>query len=418
MTTTSTLLTVVVLGLAVLSVVSFATVYQQVRYAYLLRMSSMVSRTEEVVSVGGWKSGTYLVLEVRNEGGVGVFIREVRTAVQILLYVNVGANVRTVPKSKTLISNDIHLPPAGRVYLGYDLSSEVPSYASGAEISFASVMVTTEKNTFVFDVVPPIDTTVLTITKEDVESGVTYSVPLPNGRTAYLKPYEILFCAVGPGSRNEAVMPRYDSVEVLISAGGNTYRGTYHYGYNPTNKKWGLASISFSWSKLQDEGRIITTCSVSTPSGEKLPAETTVVLARGILLLGTQLSGYDATTVLFATDQLPQFYTPSNARRGNRVTIANPRVNTMVIKLGLPSPSTDIDVYDFLGTQIIPTALPIRDKQKVYSIGTFYSQAILILQVVHGTTDRVTDYVEVNAYFSNPYPLAVVISSPTGITNV
>ncbi|MEM4500861.1 MAG: hypothetical protein QW512_01860, partial [Thermofilaceae archaeon] len=115
MTTTSTLLTVVVLGLAVLSVVSFATVYQQVRYAYLLRMSSMVSRTEEVVSVGGWKSGTYLVLEVRNEGGVGVFIREVRTAVQILAYVKVGTNVRTVPISKTLISNDIHLPPTGRV---------------------------------------------------------------------------------------------------------------------------------------------------------------------------------------------------------------------------------------------------------------------------------------------------------------
>lgn len=277
MSATSTLLTVIVLGLAVMSVVSFATIYQQVRYAYLLRMSSMVSRTKEVVSVGGWKTGTYLVLEVRNEGGVGVFIREIRTAVQILIYMNVGGNLQTVPKSKTLISNNIHLPPAGRVYLGYDLSSEVPSYALGAEISFVSVMVTTERNTFIFDVVPPIDATVLTITRKDIESGIIYSVPLPNGRIAYLKPYEIMFCAVGPRSRNEAVIPRYDSVEILVTAGGNTYRGTYHYGYDPVNKKWNLVSISFDWINLQNESGIITTCSISTSSGEKMLTGTNVV---------------------------------------------------------------------------------------------------------------------------------------------
>ncbi|MEM4584192.1 MAG: hypothetical protein QW611_04375, partial [Ignisphaera sp.] len=336
------------------------------------------------------------------------------------IYMNVGGNLQTVPKSKTLISNNIHLPPAGRVYLGYDLSSEVPSYALGAEISFVSVMVTTERNTFIFDVVPPIDATVLTITRKDIESGIIYSVPLPNGRIAYLKPYEIMFCAVGPRSRNEAVIPRYDSVEILVTAGGNTYRGTYHYGYDPVNKKWNLVSISFSWSRLQNDGRIITTCSISTSSGERLPAGSIVVLARGVLLLGTQLSGYDVVNVLFATDQLPQFYNPSDVGRGNRVTIINPKSNTLVMKLGLPSPSTDIDVYDFLATQIIPTAmgLSIQDKQKVYSIGTFYSQAILILQIIHGEIDRATDYVEVNTYFTNPYPLTVVISSPIRVTNI
>lgn len=114
MTATSTLLTVVVLGLTVLSVIAFATVYQQVRYAYLLRMASMLSRTEEVVSVGGWKTDTYLFLEVRNEGGVGVFIREIRTVVQLLVYTRVGANTYTTPRSKTLTAGNIHLPPGGK----------------------------------------------------------------------------------------------------------------------------------------------------------------------------------------------------------------------------------------------------------------------------------------------------------------
>ncbi|MEM1694424.1 MAG: hypothetical protein QW456_09455, partial [Ignisphaera sp.] len=322
------------------------------------------------------------------------------------------------PRFKTLTASNIHLPPGGKTYLSYDLSSEVPPNASGAEIGFASVMVTTERNTFVFDVVPPTDATVLTITRDDIRSGDTYSISLPNGKVAYLKPYEILFCAIGPSSRNDAIVPRYDSVEILISSGGNTYRGIYHYGYDPVNRKWGLVSISFDWVYLQNEERILTTCSVSTQSGEEIPAGTTIVLARGILLLGTQLSGYDVTAVMFAVNQLPEFYTPSRVERDNRVTITNVKVNTLVVKLGLPSPSRDIDVYDFLGTQIIPTVLSIQDRQKVYSIGTFYSQAILILQVVHGTTDRITDYVDVNAYFADPYPLVVVISSPTGITNV
>jgi len=137
-------------------------------------MSSMISRTKEAISVGGWKSDTYLVLEIRNEGGVGVFIRrEVKTAVQILLYIGTGDNVYTIPKSKTLVSNNIHIPSMGKVYLGYDLSSEISSY-SRAKISFVSVMITTERNTFVFDVVPPIDSTVLTITKKDIETGATY----------------------------------------------------------------------------------------------------------------------------------------------------------------------------------------------------------------------------------------------------
>ncbi|MEM1694219.1 MAG: hypothetical protein QXL19_08355 [Ignisphaera sp.] len=411
MSTTSTLFTVIVLGLTILSVVSFAIIYQQVRYSYLLRMSSMISRTKEAISVGGWKSDTYLVLEIRNEVGIGVFIREIRTVVQILLYIDTGDNVHIIPKTKTLISNNIHIPSMGRIYLGYDLSSEVSSY-SRAEISFVSVMVTTERNTFVFDVVPPIDSTVLTITRKDIEKGVTYSIQLPNGRIAYLKPYEILFCAIGPRSRNDAVIPLYDSVEVMVFAGGNIYRGTYHYGYDPINKKWGFVTISFDWINLQNESKIITLCSIS--SNEKLPTGASVVLARGVMLIGTHLSGYDIVTVLFGIDQFPQFYTPDKVGRGSRVTIANPKTNNMVIKLGLPSSNTDIDVYDFLGTQIIPTALSIQDRQKIYSIGTYYSQAILLLQVVHGTIDEVTDYVEINTYFADPYPLVAVVSVPIG----
>ncbi|MEM1560060.1 MAG: hypothetical protein QXK24_00445 [Ignisphaera sp.] len=410
MTTTSTLLTVVVLGLTLLSVVSFTIIYQQIRYSYLLRMSSIISRTKEAISVGGWKSNTYLVLEVRNEGGVGVFIREIRTVVQILLYIDTGDNVHIISKSKTLISNNIHIPSMGRIYLGYDLSSEASSY-SRAEISFVSVMVTTEKNTFIFDVVPPIDSPILTITRKDIEDGITYSIPLPNGRTAYLKPYEILFCAIGPGSRNDAVIPLYDSVEVMVSAGGSIYRGTYHYGYDPINKKWNLVSISFDWINLQNESKIITICSIS--SNERLPSGTSVVLARGVMLIGTQLSGYDIATILFGIDQFPHFYTPNRVGRGNRATIVNPKTNNMVIKLGLPLSNTDIDVYDFLGTQIIPTVLSIQDRQKIYSIGTYYSQAILLLQVVHGTIDEATNYVEINTYFADPYPLVVVVSVPT-----
>lgn len=412
MATTSTVMTALVLGLTLMSVVSFAVVYQQVRYSYLMRMASMIARTEEAVSVGGWKSGTYLVIDVKNEGGTGVFIREIRIAVQMVLYiVSSSGNIHTTSKSLTLTNGSIHIPPLKRVYLTYDLSHEVPSYATSGEISFVSVMITTEKNVFIFDVVPPTDTTVLSITRDDIDRGVTYSIPLPNGRVAYLKPYEILFCAVGPSSRNNAVIPRYDSSGIIITAGGNVMRGIYHYGYDPTNRRWGIASITFDWQRLPTENKILTVCSISTPPGERIPAGSTVVVARGILLLGTQLSGYDVGVVLFARNQYPEFYTPQNAGRGNRVTITNVRTNILVLKIGLPSPSSDIDVYDFIGSQVVPILLNIQNRTSIYSVGTYYSEAILILQVIYGSTERLSDDIDVNVYFSEPYPVAVIIST-------
>lgn len=418
MTTTSTLMTAIVLGLTLLGVVSFASVYQQVRYSYLNRMAAMIARTEEAVSVGGWKSGTYMVLDLKNDGGVGVFVRELRVAVQVILYIRVGENLITTSRSVTLVNRSIYLPPLGRVFLSYDLSKEVPSYASRAEVSFASVLVVTERNVFVFDVVPPTDVAVLLISKEDIESGATFSVPLPDGRVAVLRPYEILFCGVASGSRNDEVVPRFDSVAVLVTGGGTTIRGAYHYGYDFTNNKWSIVSILFDRVVEPDERRLLTACMLSTTRDNMFPSGTRVVLGRGILLIGTQLSGYDVSVALFAMNQYPTFYTPERAGRGPRTTIENTMVNLLTLKLGLPSPSTEVDVYDFLGPQLVPLVIGVRDGTSVYSIGTAYSQAILILQTIYGTTTKVSDTIEVYGYFPDPYPTMIVIASPTGTATV
>lgn len=412
------MLTAMVLGLTIMSVVSFATVYQQVRYAYLNRMASMVARTEEAVSVGGWKSGTYLVLDVKNEGGVGVYIREVRTAVQIILYIPVGNNVYTTSKSLTLVERGVYLPPLRRTFFSYDLSGEVPSTATRGEVSFASVMVVTERNVFIFDVVPPTDATVLSVTKEDIESGATFSIQLPNGRIAAFRPYEILFCAISSGSRNGDVVPQFDSVGILITGGGTTMRGNYHFGYDFTNKKWSTPSIAFDRVYVQDEKKILTICSLSTTKENKFPANSRIVLGRGILLLGTQLSGYDLAVSLFARDQYPTFYTPERAGRGAKTTISNVMVNLLSLKIGLPAPASEVDVYDFIGTQLIPFVIGMGDKVSVYSIGTAYSQAILIVQTIYGVSDAISDHIEVNGYFPDPYPVTVIVTTPTGMTAI
>lgn len=397
---TSTLLTVVVLGLTLMCVVSFAFLYQNIRHIYLLRMSSMIARTEEAISVSGWKSSRAVVIELKNNGGVGVYIREARTILQAI-------TTYAQPQVKIFTSRDIHLPPLKKVYLSY----EVPPHTLATEVNFVSVIVTTDKNVYIFDVVPPIGDTVLFVTRDEVEKGVTYSVNLPNGKIALLRPYEIMFCAVSSGERNGLVVPSLDSVSIAVAGGGMTMRGIYHYGYNTSSQRWSKVSILFDRFKPESSDKIITSCSIRGSDGTMIPPRSRVVLAKGILLVGTQITGYDISHALFAGGQHPVFYRPRDIGLPDSITMVNVTTSFLTMKIGLPAYQSEIDIFDFVSAYILPPVAYQMNGTTVYTLGSYYAQAILVIQAIQGVVDQTTASIDVYGYFPDPYPLIVVISS-------
>lgn len=409
----STVLSYIVLALTLVSVISFASMYQQIRYFFIQRFNTLQARTEEVVSVSALISGETAVIDVRNTGGVGVMIDTLKAVVTYKVYEAdpITNEVVTYTRSSTKTFRNIHLSPLERKLVMLSIEEELPQAALRGEISFLSVIVITDKNVFIYDPAPAANSVALKIYRSDI--GKTFTITLPNGRIAYLTPYEYLVCSVGPAERTSVSLLEASNVYVAFSPDDRPASITYNYGYDPSTSTHPevLFRVAKESLRVNNVGVInLTRCSITALRGYNLQGYY-VSLTRGIILLGTQLSGYDVVSVSFASRQFPVFYPPSQIDgRESEKSVNYVKTNAFVLKLCIPS--SDVDVLDFLGVQSTPYSLSsVQSGETVIDVGTCFSQAILVSQSVTGFVDSSTNEVSVYADFQDPYPLLVIISS-------
>lgn len=420
----TTILSAVILVTTLIAAVVFAVVAQNMRYIYLQQLSSKVARTQEAVSVNVWKSETTIIAEVQNIGSTGVNIRALEFVVGYVVTVKIGQSANDYLLSYTKIYNDIYLSPGRVKYLVFDLRKEKiqlpapPQYISSISIRYIRAMVSTDNNVYVFNPAPPMDAVVLEIQRDDIGKG--FQVVLPNGKIAQIRVYEYLFCSLGYGSRLTNPPSQLAQTTYLLIAYAPDFksvqRGFYRYAYDYKNKTFPSITIDvkpLELKNLTDNTAInLTTCMIEARGYSLGGYELTI--SRGILILGTQLSGYDIVAVMFAETPYPVYVDRSqvnNPEPGMDVFASKNISSAYVVKI--PLPDKDIDVMDFMGTQATSAIYPgIVSNQFVLSIGNYYSQAVLVGQVVNlqlgGSGSAFTAY----AKFYDPYPLYIVITTP------
>ena len=148
-------------------------------------------------------------------------------------------------------------------------------------------------------------------------------------------------------------------------------------------------------------------CNVET---NNIPLNSKVItLSRGIILVGTHLSGYDIVVFSFARNKYPRYYSPDeleNAVSGE-LDIHDDRSVHHITKI--PLPDNDISVLNFLGSQIIPWVSQNANFSTI-DINNYYSQAIILGQsyIAELTGEGDSSYIYVR--FDDPYPILLVIS--------
>ena len=404
---TSTILSVVILVIALISVVSFAAVAQNIRHAYLQQMAQKIIGSYEVVSVSAWRGTTDVVLSVKNIGSVGVNIRTLDVVVGYLVRYSVGNKVSSTVLSYTKRYSNIYLAPGQAKYLFFDLRREniqlptPPQQVLNITITDLKASLSTDNNVFVYNPVQPMDAIVIPLSQDSIGKG--YQVVLPNGKIAQLRVYEYMFCSVGFGSRLTDYPSRLAQTTLLMVAYDKNTKAQGFYQYAYDYKTRAFADISIS---ANTDNNSITTCSVSA-NGYSLDGYD-LTISRGLIILGTQLSGYDIVSVLFAETPYPEYAGSS----GNGVSVSSVTSTAFVTKI--PLPDKDIDVMDFLGTQTTSVVYPGgANNSFVLSIGNYYSQAILVGQAINLRLSGSGDSIDANAKFYNPYPLYIVIAVPT-----
>jgi len=424
MPTTSSLLSVLILVITLLGVVAFAFAEQMVRYVYLQQLSEKIARTQEVVSVGVWSSKTIILAEVKNNGGRGVLVKSLNFVVTCRVEYAVGGQRLNTSITVTKTFNDILLRPYKARYLAFDIAEDViknapvpPSYIKDITITYITAMVSTERNSFVYDPAPPTTATVLEISRNHIGSG--FNVVLPNGKIAQIRIYEYLFCGVGSPSRLNTYVSKVGEItKVMVAFSPNfnsVSEGFYQFGYDYEKNVFPSATININPLNIirLKNGEVVNTtiCSVSVP-GYQLGG-LLLSVSRGLILLGTQFSGYDIVAVLFVKTPYPRYIDPSliQGYSSSGVTLTPMESTSYVNKI--PLPSSDISVLDFLGPQVTPFALPgSMNYTTVLSVGNYYSQAVLIgtsfTGLLSGTGSSIDAYVE----FEEPYPIIVVIAPP------
>jgi len=136
------------------------------------------------------------------------------------------------------------------------------------------------------------------------------------------------------------------------------------------------------------------------------------LLSRGVLLVGTQMSGYDITAISFGGGMHPEFISPESVVAGGpAVPNYFTSVKQQAYVLKIPLASRDALVYEFFATQITPYAVA-GDMQTSVHIGNYYSQAILIGQSCVGRVSASSTQVRMYARFRYAYPVLVVIAPP------
>jgi hypothetical protein len=420
MPATSSVLSVVVLVTALLSVLAFAFTAQNLRYMYLLQLEEKIARTQEVISAGVWSKGTMAIVEIRNIGGRGVYIKTLKITVGYTVVYQTGGQETRVALSYDKVYKDIHLSPYQTKIITFDILNDISlqdfQNVKDVYISYLTVIVATERNVFIFDPAPPMDSLVLEIKREDIGKG--FSLTLPNGKVAQLKVYEYLFCSIGTTSRSNSFIDEIEATKVMIASSPDAksvQTGFYIYGYDYKDNKFPSINIDIEADKeynLKGGGKVnVTVCHVT--ADESLGGRV-ISVSRGVILLGTQLSGYDIVAVSFAQNPYPEYIDPSKlggAKTSKNILLVAGRSNAYVTKI--PLPDTDISVYDFLAAQVTPWgASNVQDQDTSIDIGTYYSQAILIGQsfgaLLSGNGKEVYTYV----HFNDPYPIIIVILPP------
>lgn len=393
----STLLSVVVLTAALMCVVAFAFAVHGVRYLYLQHLESRVAGTLEAVSVGVWHSGSAVVIDVRNAGGTPVRVRSLRAVVQYAA--RYGEELRGGSLVKSF--GELRLPPLGRRLLAFDVASEPggPRGADEVRVVSVSVVVATERNALVFDPAPPADLVVLEVGREDV--GRSIAVRLPDGGRALFTVYEYLVCGVGAPSRLGTPVSRVEAARVWVARGeGEVEWGLYVYGYDWEARRFPEVEIEVYREEVG--GREVTVCEIvsrGAPLSGRLAA-----LSRGVVLLGTQLRGFDVIAFSFAGAPHPR---PASC--GGELRLVEGRAQSYVLKI--PLPDRGVTVMDFLGPQVVPWGVA-PDRGSAISIGTHYSQALLVGQSYAARLAGSGTQARICAEFDDPYPILLVIAPP------
>jgi len=412
MTAPSALISATVLALVVTMVLGFAFGIQQIRHSYLMQLETRLERTKEVISVGALGRGTFGVIDIANVGGSSVFIKTLKVAVTFNAY----HENRSISQTDVKVFENIHLSPQERKFIPFSIEDKVPRGATKAEIARISVIVTTDKNVFVFDPAPSSDIVMLEIHRGNI--GEVHTIYLPNGKVAKLSAYEYLICGVGPDYRGGTVSSPVDAVKVLVATSPEQierpYEAEYVYSFDPKNRRFPDTDITVESEVIkvredaggQPKDVEVTTCTIS--SSVDLHGQT-VVVSRGLLLVGTQLSGYDIVFVSFAGEMYPEFVSPDKVVGGVRTPNYLTDIKQQAYVLKIPLMSKDVLVYDFLATQVTPYIIA-GDKQTSIHIGHYYSQAVLVGQSCVGRVSTSTTQVKVYVKFDYAYPILVIIA--------
>jgi len=426
MPTTSSILSVIILVTTLIGVIAFAFAEQMIRYTYLQQLSEKIARTQEAVSVGVWYTGSVIVAEVRNMVGRGIYIRELKFVITVsVTYSRSGGAKNTTLTTVFKSFNDIPLRPQSAKYLAFDITEDVAwslliPVSNIENITFTHVVaqVVTERNVFIFDPAPPATGTVLEITRDKIGQGL--NVVLPNGKTALLRVYEYLFCGVGSGSRVDSFISRNSEATAVMVASSPDYTlvesGFYQYSYDYINRTFATMNINITPARTvtlnSGEGLDkVTECNISAP-GYSLGGNL-VTVSRGVLLLGTQLSGYDIVSVLFVRSPYPTYIDPSEMLTYVPSGVSLTPLESVAYVTKIPLPSSDISPLDFFGPEVTPVDLGrYISNTTAISVGNYYSQAVLIGASFTGFLSGTGSSTNVYVKFYDPYPLIVVIAPP------
>ncbi|MGC9069544.1 MAG: hypothetical protein ACP5IZ_11330, partial [Thermoprotei archaeon] len=196
-------------------------------------------------------------------------------------------------------------------------------------------------------------------------------------------------------------IPIIDQTKTIITDNKNNYTYDYNYGYDyitASTQKFPNIQITITGTTVNKQ--VQTTCTITSNSYSL--AGSTIMVSRGIIIIGTQFSGYDTITIAFVTTPYPTL-----TREAGSARIINSKSNAFIEKIALPS--TDIDVPDFISSQLAPLILTTTNTTSI-NIGNYYSQAIIAGQSYAGTLQGNNPYsYTITTTFPPPYPILIII---------
>jgi len=387
-----------VIAAVIVSAVAFSYASSQLRYIFLEQLAYKVQRTQESVSAGAIARGTSFLVELKNNGATGVYVKSMKVAVTYKVEYDLGGGrTYTFQDLYSFLVQDFVLRPYQKRYFFLDLRGVVslPPISAPVRawyITYVGVAVATERGAYTFAPAPPIDAAAFSVDRSDIGKGFT--VTLPGGEKLVFVPYEYIYCSVGPATRNSGPTV-LDAAKLVVWDGSRSQEGFYSYGYDPSRRAVTAPDIRI-WAEQGSDG-LYTVCSVDS-RGYSMSG-LVVTLSRGIALLSTQIASGEVTVYTYAVDKQPEL-----VAHGSTCT-SGARSQFFVDKVAMPD--RDISIYDFFSPQLAPY---LSGSGKSAGLGSYYSQAVVVGQSL--TVSAYGTNCIVKAKFYDPYPLVVVIEPP------